>query len=222
MRGDRPARLIAALVVALAGAGCEPDVTTSAEASTAVRASYAWMEEAELCPADVMSVDMRVNGLEERSCADAGLPACFHRCRKGDVDSCFWLANTLERADREDAAVQALYQRACTLGEPSGCTNRAARMFLGQRRDAGVMKCAARTFERTCGLQDAWGCAMLGNALHEGTGVPRDEARALEVLANACHGTDDATPPCVAARQLVEVIRQSAAGGPGIAIHESK
>jgi A/G-specific adenine glycosylase len=77
--------------------------------------------------------------------------------REGDVDSCYWLANTLEHADSGDVAAQALYQRACMLGEPSGCTNRAAGMFRGKRRDPGIMRCAARTFERTCALHDAWG-----------------------------------------------------------------
>jgi len=208
-------RLTAMLAAVLAMSGCDPNVSTPAEASQRVRDSYAWMADAELCPADLMPARPRVDGLADLSCADAKLPGCFTRCRKGDVDSCYWLANTLEHADSGDVAAQALYQRACMLGEPSGCTNRAATMFLGDRRDAGIMQCAARTFERTCGLHDAWGCAMLGNALHEGLGVSRDDTRALTVLAEACRRSDDAAPACHAARQLTEVIRQSTAGASG-------
>jgi hypothetical protein len=208
--------------MALAGVlmtACGARVSTPAEASQAVRDSYAWMGDSALCPADVMPTDMRANGLKERSCADAALPACFGRCRKGDVDSCYWLAHTLEQANAEDPAAQALYQRACTLGEPSGCTNRAARMFTEKAKDAGVQRCAARTFARTCELGDAWGCAMLGNALHEGLGVERDDGRALEALANACKA-DRSADACGAARMLGDTIRQapapasSGAGGP--------
>ena len=208
-------RLAGMLAIALAIAGCDANVSTIAEASQRVRDSYAWMADAELCPVDIMPANMRIDGLRDLSCADAEMPRCFKRCRKGDVDSCFWLANRLEHADPGDPAAQALYQRACTLGEPSGCTNRAAGMFLGHRRDAGLMKCAARTFERTCGLHDAWGCAMLGNALHEGIGAPRDDARALEVLARACRQPDDTGPACSAARQLTEVIRPGNGGASG-------
>jgi TPR repeat protein len=213
-------RLIAALAGALATSACEPHVTTPQDASQRVRDSYAWMADAELCPTDVMRVDMRVNGLKAMSCADAELPLCFRRCRHGDTDSCYWLANTLEHADPEDGAAQALYQRACTLGEPSGCTNRAARMYLGKRRDPGVLKCAARTFERTCQLHDAWGCAMYGYALHDGLGVAQDDARALEALTAACRNLDASAPACGAAQTLTGVIRQSkaapssGAGGP--------
>ena len=126
MRAAAAVRRVAILAAVLAVNACGPSVTTPQDASQAVRDSYAWMADAELCPVDVMRTDMRVGGLTEMTCADAELPMCFRRCRKGDVNSCYWLANTLEHANKEDPAVQALYQRACMLGEPSGCTNRAA------------------------------------------------------------------------------------------------
>lgn len=200
---------LTALAGLLALSACEPGVSTPQDASQRVRDSYAWMADAELCPADVMRDDMRVNGLTAMSCAGAELPMCYRRCRKGDVDSCYWLANTLEHANAEDPAAQALYQRACTLGEPSGCTNRAARMYLGTRRDDGMTKCAARTFERTCNLKDAWGCAMFGYALHDGRGVPRDDERALGALTDACRNLDGKAPACDAAQRLRDAIRQS-------------
>ena len=217
----RPASILrrAALLLAMVGAGgCDSGVQTTQDASRRVRDSYAWMADAELCPADLMHEGMRVNGLKAMSCDGSALPQCYRECRRGDVDSCYWLASTLEHAKADDPAVQALYQHACTLGEPSGCTNRAARLYLGNRRDAGVTACAARTFERTCALKDAWGCAMYGNALHEGVGVPQDDARALQALADACVNGDASSPACGAAQELKEVIRKTApaaSSGPG-------
>lgn len=206
----RPAfHRIVIVAAALVLAACEPAVTTPQEASQRVRDSYAWMADAQLCPADLMRADMRVNGLKAVSCTGADMAMCFRRCRKGDVDSCYWLANTLERARAEDPAAQALYQRACTLGEPSGCTNRAARLYLDGRRDEPVAKCAARTFERACGFKDAWGCAMFGLALHEGRGVPRDDERALGPLTDACRNLDTTAPACGAAQEMATLIRQS-------------
>lgn len=205
-------RLTAALAAILAASGCEPNVTTPVEASERIKDSYAWMAESRLCPVDLMRADMRVNGLRDMNCGDAELPMCFRRCRKGDTDSCFWLASTLEHADPGDPAAQALYQRACTLGEPSGCTNRAASMALENRKDAGIQKCAARTFEKTCALKDAWGCAMYGMALHEGHGLPRDDQRALGALDAACLDAEPSAPACSAARRITTTIRESGAG----------
>jgi len=207
MRGA--ARLLTALAGVLAVSACEPRVGTPAEASQAVRDSYAWMGDAELCPADVMPAGARVAGLKEMSCSGAELPACFSRCRKGDVDSCFWLAHALEQVKSDDAAAQALYQRACTLGEPSGCTNRAAGMFAAKSKDPGILRCAARTFTKTCAVDDAWGCTMLCNALHEGLGVEQDDARALEVLQKACGAGGRSNDACGAAEKITKSIRDS-------------
>lgn len=220
MRRAAAVRRIALLAAALSLVACEPAVTTPQEASRQVRDSYAWMADAELCPADVMRADMRVNGLQEVSCADAALPKCFRQCRKGDVDSCFWLAHALEQAQTSDPAAQALYQRACTLGEPSGCTNRAAGLFVQKRKDPGVLRCAVRTFTKTCDLDDAWGCTMLGNALHEGLGIDKDDARALQVLEKACKEGGSLFDACGAARRIIDDIRKTpaaagASGGPG-------
>jgi len=200
------------LGTALSLAACAPDVQTPSEASQRVRDSYAWMADAELCPADLMRADMRVNGLREASCANSELATCLQRCRKGDVDACYWLAHTLEQADPQDPAAQALYQRACSLGEPSGCTNRAASLFLGKTKDAGIRTCAARTFAKTCELDDRWGCTMLGNALHEGLGVEQDDDGALRALERGCdeEGGDD-FPACRAARDLRDRILRSRA-----------
>src|SRR5262245_8805496 len=102
MRRAAAFRLVAVAAAAWGTGACEPNVTTAGEASQAVRDSYAWMADAELCPVDVMRGGMRVKGLAAMSCADAELPGCFRRCRKGDTDSCYWLANTLEHANRDD------------------------------------------------------------------------------------------------------------------------
>jgi TPR repeat protein len=220
MRGAVLVRAWLALAGSIFVASCGPRIATPADASQAVRDSFAWMGDAELCPADVMPAAMRENALAEQSCADDALPACFKRCRKGDVDSCYWLAHVLEQSKADDPAAQALYQRACTLGEPSGCTNRAARLFAEKAKDPGVQRCAARTFARTCDLGDAWGCAMRGNALHEGLGVERDDGSALEALQKACKPDGSSADACGAAKALGDTIRESRAtassapGGP--------
>jgi hypothetical protein len=208
--GRRPCTLLA-LVLVTTLASCEKPVKDPQEAAQRVLDTPAWMSISVRCPADVMKSDMRINSLGDEQCGGEALPECFRRCRARDVDACFWLASALQAAEVDSRASEALYQRACLLGEPSGCTNRAAGMlyFDGDARE--VRRCANRTFEKTCGFDDSWGCTMYGRALHEGLGVRRDDTRALEVLEKACvEEVRDDERSCQAATGLIEQIRGQA------------
>jgi TPR repeat protein len=118
-------------------------------------------------------------------------------CERGRATSCYSAAIEMQGVDpKQLPAVQALFLRACSLGNSSACTNAAA----GRKT---LDACSVRTFDQTCAQTgDPWGCAMLGMALARGEGIARDLERARTVLRKACaQATDD--PACAAATQLL-------------------
>jgi hypothetical protein len=199
--------LSVALASTLLLAACEKPARDPQEAAARVLAKPEWVEDARLCPVDVMSADMRVQGTRKFECADEKVGRCLASCVSDNVDACYWLAQTLVEEKQDEAAV-VLFQRSCMLGEPSGCTNRAAAMLNARRQNKAAQSCTTRTFEKTGELKDSWGCTMYGSALHAGLGVPVDDARALEMFDKACvlsGANPDAS--CDAAKRLTTAIR---------------
>ena len=101
---------------------------------------------------------------------------------------------------------EALFQRACSLGVASGCTNRAAGMLRAAgTSDHRLDQCAAATFAKACELEDPWACTMYASHLVRGAGVNKDAKLALRVLEKSCkYGKDD--PACENAMQIREEI----------------
>jgi hypothetical protein len=131
------------------------------------------------------------------------------------VDACYWLAYAVQQSEAGDRAAETLYQRACKLGEPSGCVNRAAGMLREESADPDVQQCSARTFERACELDDIWGCSMLGLAYSRGLGVAVDPVRAALALRKACARPDDAThEACTSATQMLQQLDATSASAP--------
>ena len=144
-----------------------------------------WIAEAEKCPATVVPQSPPIRYVSN-SCKKDNLE-CLSKCESGDGFSCFWLGHEIQVAKVDaEATAQALYQRACKLGVASGCTNRAAGMILQSPGDAAVQRCVAVTFEKSCALQDPWGCTMYGQHLARGVGVKQDLALALKALEGSC------------------------------------
>jgi TPR repeat protein len=70
----------------------------------------------------------------------------------------------------------------------------------------GVKSCPARSFERTCAANDAWGCAMYGLILSRDKSDPRNSKRALDMFEKACQfGEND--PACRSATSLKRDLR---------------
>ncbi|WOB06876.1 hypothetical protein [Piscinibacter gummiphilus] len=65
-------------------------------------------------------------------------------------------------------------------------------MSLEKEDDVAIQTCAARTFEKTCALDDPWGCTMYAFHLSKGRGVPVNRDMALAVLKKSCkYGPED-------------------------------
>ncbi|MCA9652087.1 MAG: SEL1-like repeat protein [Myxococcales bacterium] len=98
-----------------------------------------------------------------------------------------------EGADRE--AARTAFERACELGDGTGCTNLAGMYLMGDGVPVDQAK-AAELNDRACGLQLGIACARLADAYTKGMGVEPDLERARELAAQACtHGFVPACPP---------------------------
>lgn len=192
--------LLATLPAALAqDAGAVIDDLLNADGAT----PPAWREDLTLCPADHMPEARRDALTAPPDCLEHHA-VCAQRCNSGDGEACLNLGHVIQEAgqDNTEDLYEYLFFKACKAGEPSGCTNRAAAM-IDQDFD-----CAVRTFEKTCQLEDPWGCTMLGSFLALGKGMPVDLPRARRVLGGSCkYGESD--PACSAALRILEHVEAS-------------
>lgn len=166
--------------------GAAADLSPRAQAVlNELRAQPDWLFPADACPADVMpQFEEEIYYLADD--CKPHLRTCFDECKSDDANACYALALTVQELDTDDAVAEALFLRSCDLGIPSGCTNRAAGMMTSSPETAELLACTARTFERTCGKDDAWGCTMLGFQQVRGAGVIKDLERAGHSAQKAC------------------------------------
>jgi hypothetical protein len=171
-----------------------------------------WLFPADACPADVVPWYERKPGYLSEACV-ADLGVCVKRCELGEADGCYAAALRLQEIKADWRPSEAMFLRGCRLGIRSACTNRAAGIMTFEPERPGGDVCVAKTFEKTCEANDAWGCSMLGLCLFKGQGVARDLHRALEVLPKGCrHGEEDEA--CKAAVRLVKKIEEEIAAHP--------
>ena len=90
------------------------------------------------------------NQAQRLVCDDAD--ACRRECRIGSAAACLGLATRLDLDPKTAAEAQKLFERACVLGSPSGCTNTAAMIWTREPSDEEAT-CAMRLFERACQVQ---------------------------------------------------------------------
>lgn len=208
-------------VMVLAACGCAaapaPPAASPARPKSSTEAALesltarpGWLFPFAACPADVFpGTAVPVTYLDEACAPD--LQSCLDRCRASDANACYAAALRTQRMKTPADFWAALFLRACRLGVASGCTNRAAGMVVDETDDPVVWRCASRTFESMCDLNDPWACAMWGSSLLRGRGVDRDLARARAVLSKAClRGEDD--PACAAGRIVLEQVKAAAGG----------
>lgn len=170
---------------------------------SAVMAHDDWTADLPRCPAELIGDRAAVESGPSRCGEDGdGDAACLARCASGSAGDCYWLAQSLQAGGAEQAS-ETLFARACRLGVPSACTNRAAGRFMREHEAPEALQCVYRSFEKSCRQEDPWGCTMQGMQLSEGKGVARDPALARRALEGGCRlGQDD--PACAAAREILE------------------
>lgn len=187
--------------------------TTPAEAvSNKVLAQSQWQAQAQQCPATLIPKRAQENLDRGDNCSEAEhMESCLQHCKAGDGNDCYWLAINVQKAKGPAMGYEPLFQRACSLGVMSGCTNRAAGMFVASPDDESVRQCVTQTYAKACELEDPWACTMYGFNLSQGIGTPPDSTKALKVLGRSCnkHGTKD--PACTAAIQLQQKIQDKLA-----------
>ncbi|MFV0474655.1 MAG: hypothetical protein ACK5MQ_10700 [Pikeienuella sp.] len=156
------------------------------------------------CPAEIWrtrltwlnSMLAKLKDWRVSQCED-DLSACVDSCLVSqNGTACFAVARLFEINDAPEfkMASRRAFALACALGEPSGCTNRSAGLKnapipsddLSQNMSEEMEICLYRSFATACDADDAWGCAMEGQALHLGEGTPPDAHRARLRLQRAC------------------------------------
>jgi len=157
-----------------------------------VLSNGAWVAEARTCPAELAPAREVNDRTNSRDCGPGKLKACLSRCRAGGAGACYWLGQAIRGEGRNQQAAEVLYQRSCRLGIASGCTNRAAGLSFEAKDSEAAQVCAVRTFEKTCALNDPWGCTMYGLHLSQGVGTPVNNDLAIQVLKKSCrYGPQD-------------------------------
>ncbi len=173
----------------------------SKEISALIDQHIDWLETAEVCPSDVMTTrDDNIDYLEH-SC-DAKVEECLLKCSKGDGESCYNLAFTLQSEEYSGYVKysEALFLKACELGSISACTNRAA--GLQKYKGDASLECAIKTYEKACEFDDPWSCTMFGYQLAVGKGVEKDLNKSLKVFRKSCkYGESD--PACASALKYI-------------------
>jgi len=166
-----------------------------------------WLFPALQCPADVMPESQSEKDYSVERCSN-NLEDCYKKCINEDGNACFELALVLQQQKKvESEYSEALFLRSCKLGIALSCTNRAAGMFNIEEKNQKALRCPVRTFEKTCALDDAWGCTMFGLALANGFGVKKDTAKALEILPKGCKNVNFDSEVCKSARSIEELIK---------------
>jgi hypothetical protein len=145
-----------------------------------------WLSKADACPADVMPAQSGDPPEFSTELCTAAVDQCLNRCRTGHAEDCYAAAIVVQKA-KDGPLAQALFQKACSLGIVSGCTNRAAKEDSEQNNS-----CSIRTYELACNHDDPWACTMMGLHLVRGIGIEKDPTKARKMLSKSCRfGPDD-------------------------------
>ena len=142
------------------------------------------------CPAELFAITPeKVEYTDYRSQCSLLNSECLSRCLLGSANHCVALAFNLQSEEVESKYHERLYALGCKYGSVTACTNRAAGIM---RFDPERKECFAKSFELTCGEQDAWGCTMYGLVLSRGIGVEKNIDKAQKALKVGCiHGIGD-------------------------------
>ncbi len=169
-----------------------PDQRSVAQVAAAIDADPKLTRLLGQCPAPVYR-RAKENSAAADSC-DSHLGECLTACRNGDGEQCFKLGLAIQKSGEKPLHAQIMFTAACANGKGSGCTNRGAGMRNGdydgdpfaKRSKSAREQCQFRSFRTACGLNDAWGCAMLAQAYANGEGVKRSRTDAQRASDKSC------------------------------------
>ena len=182
-----------------------------------------------MCPADLFGKDQPFwrplvadRNVSLETCEKDAM-SCFLRCSEARSGAaCFGLARAFQENHEDDKSRywQMLFAQACALGYAAGCTNRGAGIRNGYYADdpfddvdrSSTELCLFRTFEASCGDDEAWGCSMHGQSYYYGEGVVADPEAALRACRKACDISPDFAA-CDFARPRIEELEGGAEGG---------
>ncbi|MCC6215788.1 MAG: sel1 repeat family protein [Polyangiaceae bacterium] len=120
------------------------------------------------------------------ACQRGEFAACGQECQDDVGDGCVRMAALVEAQLPDDPRAFALYERGCVLGNAGACTSYGVGIVTRKPGASGDAQCAGQLFVIACSARDARGCGMLGVALADGHGLPKDPSKARAVLEQAC------------------------------------
>ncbi|WP_375279902.1 hypothetical protein [Pseudooctadecabacter sp.] len=134
---------------------------------------------------------------ETRASCRADFLTCLDACTdNADARACLQVSILLEQTDNDDLKLAARYGHAvaCAGGQRSGCTNRGGGIRnvrvdgdrLSQLSLDEKASCLFDPFTLPCKDGDAWGCAMLGQAYHQGERTAENTTRAATLYTQTC------------------------------------
>lgn len=168
--------------------GFSPSVAQETEIYQTISDSKQLNKLAKICPSKlVQAEDIDFENLTDICAEDQ--TKCLNLCLKGSSNHCFGLANHFNITDENSHAYsRPLYAKSCQLGLASSCTNVAA--GIKNRDGLEEALCYTKTFEKTCELDDPWGCTMYAISLIYGEGTRKDLDKALSVMRGSCRFGD--------------------------------
>lgn len=114
----------------------------------------------------------------------------YHKaCELNEGPSCFGLAFMYENGDgviRDVNTAFSLYSKACDLNVGKSCTRLAYEYFTTNNTNKDQQKKSAQLFQKSCILQDSFGCGFLGLMYYHGEGVIQDLKVSARLLKNSC------------------------------------
>jgi hypothetical protein len=133
-------------------------------------------------------------------CEPTDIADCTTQCDKGNADSCFNLAVAFvegEGVERDRDRARELFDKACTGGHITACTQLALR--LDWKADAQRV---GELLDKTCEAGDALACRTYGQELIRGKRLGADMARGERLLERSCELADPHGCPFWAAHLL--------------------
>lgn len=206
-----------ALACVIAGPGAAQDLQPALDRMQAAMAADPILT---TCPADLYQTRSTVLGqlfaasMSEAACR-ADPVTCIAACLDdGAAEACLAFGLMLEIDDTPHILpARHAHALACALGEPAGCTNRAAGIrnvptegdTLSLEPFDAKAPCLFRSFQVACDGDDSWGCAMLGQAHQYGEGTLALPKLAMAAYTRACDlaAPDLDFPACSFARDAM-------------------
>lgn len=162
-----------------------------------------WLVLEESCPLSLIPNQQKKISYLSDEC-EKNPSRCLEDCKKEDGNACYSLALLVQiKTSIDNKSAESLFLLSCKYGVASGCTNYAAGRFDSENVE--TLKCSVDTFEKTCEMDDSWGCTMFGLALIKGVSRKPNQAEAIKYLKKVCDLNNN-SEACKGATRILETI----------------